>query len=157
MSDNSRLEDIQRRIETASARNTDRASRLRQRTATFIDKHPIATVASGLVAGALLAAFLPKGRLSAKNATRTRKWSLLAIDTGLALAQRSWQSARAAGRAGQESFEQLGDRVSDGTAGLRKGIGRFTEDTARTLLNTGQQASQQVKSVSERIGSHLRH
>lgn len=157
MNDHSRLEDIQRRVEAASARNMDRTSRLRQRTATFIDKHPIATVASGLVAGAIVAAFLPKRQANPKNSARARKWSLLAIDTGLALAQRSWQSARAAGRAGQESLEQLGDRVSDGTAGLRKGIGRLTEDTARNVLNAGQQASQQVKSVSERIGSHLRH
>lgn len=165
MNDDAKLEQIRHRVDEASARNArriaDRASEARDGAVAFVSEHPIAAVAGGIAVGALAAALLPKRskreKAAAKAAAKPAAWIGIVAQAGLAIAERSLKSARKAQRAGQRNLEHLGDRVSDGTAGLRKGIGRFAEEAADNVRSAGQQASQQAKSVTEKIGSRLRH
>ena len=165
MTDDTKLHDIQQRVEQASARNARRlsakASEARDNVSAFVGEHPFTAVAGGIAMGVLIGAILPKRRANAEVKSKTKAkvhpWVGLAAEAALAIVQRSWDSAQTAGRAGQRSLEDLGDRVSDGTAGLRKGIGRFAEEAAQNVRSASQQASQQAKSVTDKIGSHLRH
>jgi ElaB/YqjD/DUF883 family membrane-anchored ribosome-binding protein len=165
MNDDAKLEQIRQRVDQASTRNArrlaERAGEARDSAAAFVAEHPLATVAGGIAVGALIAAVLPRrskrDKAGAKATAKPAAWIGILAQAGLAIAERSVKSARKARRAGQRSLEHLGDRVSDGTAGLRKEIGRFAEETAGNVRNAGQQASQQARSVTEKIGSHLRH
>ena len=167
MSTDNKLHEMQERVQQASERNArrfaDRASDARDSAAEFVGQHPGKAVAGGLLAGALIAVVLPKlarrrkPEIHADNRTKALKWVALAADAAITLAQQSLDSARSAGHAGQRSLDQLGDRVTDGTAGLRKEIGRFADEAAHNVRSAGEQASQQAKSVADRIGARLRH
>ncbi len=127
MNDDAKLEQIRHRVDEASARNArriaDRASEARDGAVAFVSEHPIAAVAGGIAVGALAAALLPKRskreKAAAKAAAKPAAWIGIVAQAGLAIAERSLKSARKAQRAGQRNLEHLGDRVSDGTAGLR--------------------------------------
>ncbi len=160
-----KLQEMQQRVQDASARNTrrlaERAGEARENAVAFVGDHPFTAIAGGLVAGAALATLLPKRRRRARSEpedtrTRTIKWLALAADAVIAFAQQGLDSARSAGHAGQKSIEHLGERVSDGTAGLRKEIGRFADEATQNVRSAGEQASQQAKSVAGRFGSRFR-
>ncbi|OCC24732.1 hypothetical protein MB02_04440 [Croceicoccus estronivorus] len=157
MTDDPQLKDIKQRVEAAETRNSqrlaDRAAQAKNRVATFIGEHPVASIASGIAVGTLIGTLIPKRRASVKMGAL----AALVAEAGAEIAQRSWQSARNTGRAGQKSLEHLGDRVSDSTIGLREEIERFAEEAIENVRSAGKQASQQAKSVTGKIGSHLRH
>ena len=160
-----KLQEMQRRVQDASARNSrrlaERAGEARENAVAFVGDHPFTAIAGGVVAGAVLATLLPKRRHRAQSEpedtrTQTIKWLALAADAVIAFAQQSLDSARSAGHAGQKRIEHLGERVSDGTAGLRKEIGRFADEATQNVRSAGEQASQQAKSVAGRFGSRFR-
>lgn len=167
MNADSKLHEMQERVREASERNarriSNRAEEVRENASTFVNNHPVATVAGGLVIGALVAVVLPRLARQKQTATpgdtraKALKWVALAADAAVTFAQQSLDSARTAGHAGQQSLEHLGDRVTDGTAGLRKDIGRFAGEAAHNVRSASEQASQQAKSVADRIGARLRH
>lgn len=174
MSTDTKLQAMQERVQEASERNArriaDRASAVRDSTAEFVGRHPGKAVAGGLLAGVIIAVALPKLNRRRKKAAasaaatttsdvrnKALKWAALAADAAITFAQQSIDSARDAGHAGQKSLDQLGDRVTDGTAGLRKEIGRYAGEAAHNVRSAGEQASQQAKSVASRISARLRH
>ncbi len=166
MSDDAKLQNIQERVREASTRNArrlaDRAGEARDSATAFVSEHPLAALASGIAVGAAIAVLLPRRRAEKVEAepdhlkTNAVKWAALAAEAALAFVQQGLDSARTAGQTGQQKLEDLGERVSDGTAGLRKDIGRFTEEAAHNVRAAGEQASQQAKSVAGRIGSRFR-
>lgn len=167
MNADNKLQDMQERVREASDRNArriaDRAGDVRDSAAEFVGQNPGKAVAGGLLAGALIAVVLPrltrrkKAEVPADTRTKALKWAALAAEAVVTFAQQSIDNARDAGHAGQKSLDQLGDRVTDGTAGLRKEIGRFAGEAAHNVRSAGEQASQQAKSVADRIGARFRH
>lgn len=157
MNDDPRLQQIQQRVETAMARNarrlSDRAGKARTDAAAFVGENPFTAIAGGIAVGMLIGALIPKRKVGAKASALAG----VVADIGATLARRVWDYTRNASLAGQKSLEHLGDRVTDGTTGLRKEIGRIAEGTAENVRSAGQKASQQAKSVTGKIGSHLRH
>lgn len=157
MTEDPALTRIRSKVEAATARNAqrlgERAAQVRDEAAALVGEHPFAAVASGIAFGLLIGALIPKRKASAKAGALAG----IVAEAALDLARKSWESASDIGRAGQHGIEHLGGRVSDGTAGLRREIGRVAENAADNLRSAGKQASQQAKSVTEKIGTHLRH
>jgi len=119
---------LARRIEAARARSEDLASRTRE----FVGEHPVATVAGGIVVGALIAGLLSRRRPVARaraEATAARMSRLATLGSELALA---WL-ARAAS-AGRDQVDHLGERGAE--------AGHKVADLAEIALSTLRQASE---------------
>ena len=112
--------ELKQKIEAAEKRNADRsfgdyARGARDGATSFVKEHPIATVAGGLVLGAIVASFLPgKGRKLRKKASARS-----ALMAG---------GAEKAAKAGQDRASDLGDTLGDGVRSAGKTASRTISD-----------------------------
>ena len=152
MTNQPKLDEMREKVSAAASRNASRFP-LRAEIKSYVDEHPFTVVAGGIAVGLLVGALLPK------RAGGKKFGALAGISTDLALKlmHNGWEVAKTTGRAGQKNLELLGERVSDGTADLRHGIGKFSDRTLNSARAAGRNASQQAKSVTDKLASHLRH
>jgi broad specificity phosphatase PhoE len=119
---------LARRIADARARSEDLASRTRD----FVGEHPVATVAGGIVIGALIAGLLSRRKPIARaraEATSARVSRLATLGSELALA---WLARAAA--ASRDQVDHLGERGAD--------AGHKVADLAEIAMSTLRHASE---------------
>ena len=142
------------RIEAARARSTDMAAKARD----FVQDHPVATVAGGLAAGALIAGLLASRRrkaprLDAEAATESSaglaRLAALAAELALTYAARATTAGVNAGKDGVHKLEEIGETVSETGAQAGRKLGGLAE-LALAALREAQ------GSVRERIGELTR-
>lgn len=152
MTNQPKLDEIKEKVSAASSRNTSRLS-MRAEIKNYLDEHPFTAVAGGIAVGLLIGTLLPR-----RTGGRTiGAFAGISGDLALKLMHHGWEVAKTTRRAGQKNLELLGERVSDGTADLRQEIGKFADQTLVSARAAGRNASQQAKSVSDKLASHLRH
>lgn len=146
-------------------------SRLAERTATsksvqtvksLVEEHPVASVAAGILLGALVAKALPSlGRRSnsAKNAAEDATNSLRKSATGLAavagkLAVDYAMRARDAGRDGVHKVEEVGGlvggKISEGTDDARRKAMDLSEIVRSAAIEASEAALRKVNELAAR-------
>lgn len=138
-------ERIARRIAAGQERNRARSA-LRG----VAEEHPIALLAGGLLLGALVARFMPKsvfGKLGSRAAALTMAGAEMATLFG-------GKVATAAGdvtREGREKLEELGESVSESTAGARRTTSNLADIAISTAKAVGSDALRRVSEAADRV------
>lgn len=94
--------------------------------------YPVALIAGGLVAGALLGALLPRG-LGRKLARGAIAAAAVATEVGMTYGKQAAEKAGEAGREGRKAIAELGDKAEEqGRKGRDLGI-RFAREAIRIV------------------------
>lgn len=162
MTTDQKRENLKEKIEAAERRNEERSAadyaiEAKDRATAFVKEHPIATVAGGLVLGAVVAAMIPgPGRRMRKKATA--KGSALAAmltELGIAYGTSLLDGIGDAAQAGQDKLEDLGDSVGDTARSLRREAGYRAggaSNVARALTrDTGKKAGRTLRDLRARM------
>lgn len=127
--------ELKQKIEAAEKRNADRsfgdyARGARDGATSFVKEHPIATVAGGLVLGAIVASFLPgKGRkLRKKASARSALMAGALADLAITYGTQFLSGAEKAAKAGQDRASDLGETLGDGVRSAGKTASRTISD-----------------------------
>jgi hypothetical protein len=111
-----------------------------RKVARFVHEHPVMTIAGGLAAGALAAAFIPK-RNRAYIAKRTSAWADAVSAATVALAQQALEKAEAASSQVRNQADALAGRAGDIGQAARDSVERIggaAADKAQRLLGRTQ-------------------
>ncbi|WP_068076736.1 hypothetical protein [Novosphingobium lentum] len=158
-----RIEAAHERNEAAAAAQQPPKSRVRQ----LAEDHPIAMLAGGIVVGALVARFVPVGRLlpaGLGRKVRRNALSLATVATELAAAYgagagefaavagaKAADFASEAGREGRERIEDLGEVVSEAGTEARRRAADFAEVAVNGARGAGVAAMRRVGEIASRV------
>lgn len=158
-------ETLREKVDAAKSRLAERtaSSKSVQTVKGLIEEHPVASVAAGILLGALVAKALPSvGRSSnkAKGAAEDATSSLRKSASGLAavagkLAIDYATRAREAGRDGLHKVEELsgtvGERIADGSDEARRKAVDLSEIVRSAAIEASEAALRKVNELTSRI------
>lgn len=160
-------ETLREKVDSAKARLAERtaASKSVQQVKGLIEEHPVATVAAGILLGALVAKALPSARRGGSKAKRSAEeaaGSLLNSASGLAavagkLAIDYATRARDAGRDGLHKVEEVGGSVggklADGAEDARRKAVDLSDVVRSAAVEAGEAALRKINELASRVKS----
>lgn len=156
-------ETLREKVEAASHRLAERTAAAKpvQTVKGLIEEHPVASVAAGILLGALVASALPSVRRrpatveKATSGLRTSAGALASVAGKLALDYAS--KAREAGREGLHKVEEVGGRVGHKIADTSADAKHKTGDLAEIIRVAAIEASEvAIRKVNE-LASRAKH
>jgi len=150
---------LRERIEAAKARGTDIAGDTARKASDFVQEHPVAVVAGGLVLGAIVAGALSRRRRSsardvvAEGSSRLSKLAALGAEMAMAYAAK----AADVGKDGIGKIEDIGgtvtEKLSEGGAEAKK----RASDVADIAMAGARAAGEAAMRRANEIASKIRH
>ena len=136
MSDEQKRQAIRERIEAGEASLAERqgksfgeqAAEVRDAAVDFAKKHPVATVAGGVVLGIAISALFPRSptrRAGREIGARSAALAAAAAELASVYGHKALYAVEDAGRASLETVEDWGDAIGDSGRSLRRSAGYY--------------------------------
>lgn len=142
--------DLRDKVESAKARLADRTANPRpvETVKTLIVEHPVASVAAGILLGALIARALPK---SGPSSTRLRKSAAgLATVAGKYAVDYAMKAADA-GRDGLHKVEEAGSKIAESSSDARRKANDLADIARAAAIEASEIAIRKMTELASRI------
>ena len=112
----------------------------------FAKEHPVATVAGGLVVGALIASmFKGPRKAAAKGGSKLAGLAVLGAELAAAYAARALETAQETGRDGAEWLGETGRSIGRGARGLGEEAASYAASARDSAVRTGKSATRAIR------------